>query len=608
MSRYDALLASSAAPEWLSVLEAPDDLCGAGWEGWLDGLPDVIPPWLLDRPVLDEPVGCACCVEDLGSVAPRPEAEWAAPGVTGLGPVAAGPLPPPSPSVAALLRAVEVATAVRPSQVDAAQALSDAQALLQVEQQLRVHDLARIADVAARGLIELAGARSVKAWLREHRPDGDLGDALLASRLKGFPVLQQAVQDQVVTLAAARRTVTALRRCAPHLDRADGLIDGLPGDLVLNAVIGNTAGLVCRELQGLHDDDPRLQVILDRAQRLLALEGSQVARLEHALVWLAEAIAPRALAGALDEIVVAVLPSLLEERDRKGRERRGLSLTELPDGDGWHLCGDLTLECGERLWTVLRAAVAHDSANPDDTQAWADARAAGADGSDDVWGPLGQKLNNDGVLPKGLPRGRRKRLHDAFSNVLERYLAAGIGRAGQQEPRPDQRHPPRGDSHRPQTRRATTPSRQRPAHPEIAGPQVVVRQHRHRNRPQPRRQSPPDRPRPTDPERRRTPGPRPRRRRPVRRRRLLPRPARPPDRPTPAPRPRVRRRPDHQHRADPERLRHPPPRPPHRKAHRAAPRRQVARRARLPHPHWTTPTWTTPTWTTPTWQDENPLF
>ena len=51
MSPYDALLASSAAPEWLSVLEAPDDLCGAGWDGWLDGLPDVIPPWMLDRPV-----------------------------------------------------------------------------------------------------------------------------------------------------------------------------------------------------------------------------------------------------------------------------------------------------------------------------------------------------------------------------------------------------------------------------------------------------------------------------------------------------------------------------------------------------------------------------
>ena len=334
-------------------------------------------------------------------------------------------MPPPSPSVAALLRAVEVVTAVRPAQVEAAQALSDAQALLQVEQQLRVHDLARIADVAARGLVELAGARSVKSWVRDHRPDGDPADALLASRLKAFPVLQAAVQDGTVTLAAARQATKALRTCAPHLDRPDGLIDGLPGDLVLNAVIGNTAGIVCRELLGLHDDDPRLQRIIGRAQRLLALEGTQLERLEHAMVWLAEAIAPRALAGALDEIVVAVLPSQLEERDRKGQERRGLSITELPDGQGWHLCGDLTLECGERFWTVLRAAVAHDTANPGDTQAWADARAAGASDADDLWGPLGEKLDADGVLPKGLPRGRRKRLHDAFNNVLERYLAAG---------------------------------------------------------------------------------------------------------------------------------------------------------------------------------------
>ena len=249
--------------------------------------------------------------------------EWAAPGVTGLGPVEAGPLPPPSPVVAALLRAVERVVAVRPSQVDAAQALSDAQALLQVEQQLRVHDLTRLADVHARGLTDLVGARSVKAWVREHRPDGDPGDALLANRLRTFPALDAAVQDGRVSLGAARKTAGALRQCGPHLDRADGLIDGLPGDLVLNAVVGNVAGLICRELQGLHDDDPRLQLIIDRAQQLLPLEGTQAERLEHALLWLAEAIAPRALAGALDEIVVAVLPSLLEDRAEKGHERRG---------------------------------------------------------------------------------------------------------------------------------------------------------------------------------------------------------------------------------------------------------------------------------------------
>ncbi len=44
-----------------------------------------------------------------------------------------------------------------------------------------------------------------------------------------------------------------------------------------------------------------------------------------------------------------------------------------------------------------------------------------------MWGPLGQALQHDGMLPQGLPRGRRKRLHDAFSNALERYLAAGLG-------------------------------------------------------------------------------------------------------------------------------------------------------------------------------------
>ena len=112
---------------------------------------------------------------------------------------------------------------------------------------------------------------------------------------------------------------------------------------------------------------------------------------------------------------------------RRATNDAGLCITELPDGQGWHLCGDLDLECGERLWTVLRAAAAHDTRNPDDTSAWADARQAGATEAEDVWGPLGQALQNDGMLPHGLPRGRRKRLHDALSNALERYLAAGLG-------------------------------------------------------------------------------------------------------------------------------------------------------------------------------------
>ncbi len=413
MDAYDALLTSSDVPEWPGGLE-----CAA---------PSVIPSWVLELEQ-QRHFGCACCCDpdDLADPA-VPEAAWSAPGVTGLGPVEAGPLPPPSPVVAALQRAVERVVAVRPSQVDAAQALSDAQALLQVEQQLRVHDLTRLADVHARGLTDLVGARSVKAWVREHRPDGDPGDALLANRLRTFPVLDAAVQDRRVSLGAARKTAGALRTCGPHLDRPEGLIDGLPGDLVLNAVVGNVAGLICRELQGLHDDDPRLQPVIDRAQTLLSLEGTQAERLEHTLLWLAEAIAPRALAGALDEIVVAVLPSLLEDRAEKGHERRGLSITELPDGQGWHLCGALDLECGERLWTVLRAAAAHDTRNPDDTAAWADARDAGATEAEDVWGPLGARLDADGALPHGLPRGRRKRLHDAFSNALERYLAAGLG-------------------------------------------------------------------------------------------------------------------------------------------------------------------------------------
>ena len=412
----DALLASLEPPDSPAEPEC--------------GLPDTIPEWVLLE--LREPHACPCCTEPSAApadeppvtAAPTDDTPWATPGVTGLGPIAAGPLPPPSPEVAALVRALAGVTAMTPAQVDGAQALSDAQALLEVEQQLRIHDLGRLADVHARGLIELVGARSITAWARRHRPDGDSGDAVLATRLRHTPVLDQAVQDGRLTLQAARKVTAALRTCGPHLNRADGRIDGQPGDLVLNAVIGNVATLICRDLQGLHDDDPRLEVILARARALLALEGTHATRLEAAVLWLAETVTPRSLTRALDQIVVSVLPSLLEDRYEKGRQRRGITLTELPDGQGWHLSGDLDLECGERLWVVLRAAAAHDARNPRDTAAWNDAREAGATTSDDVFGPLGDKLDADGVLPQGLPRGRRARLHDALSLVLARYLAA----------------------------------------------------------------------------------------------------------------------------------------------------------------------------------------
>ncbi len=196
---------------------------------------------------------------------------------------------------------------------------------------------------------------------------------------------------------------------------------------MLDAVIGHVATVLCRDLQGLHDDDPRLAAILAKGQTLQQLRlggASQAAVLESALTWLAQQVRPRGLTALLDEIVMCVLPSELEEREKRGQARRSFSLTLKDDGSGWHACGDLTLECGERLWVALRAMATGDPANPQDTQAWEDARSAGAADVDEVFGPLGRALAAQGQL---LPRARSARLHDALNLLLERYLSAGLG-------------------------------------------------------------------------------------------------------------------------------------------------------------------------------------
>lgn len=369
--------------------------------GWSE-LPDVIPAWVLEQGPLPEALPCDCGCS-CGGEAPAEEPLWATPGVTGLAPTPV--LPAVSDRVAAVQATVQRLADVDPVRLTGAQALADGAALLALEQQLRVLNLRRVADVGARGLHELVGFRSAKAWLSSHRPDGDGADAALASQLREFTQVQAGVGAGRVPLAGARKVVLALRKVAPYVDRPDGLIDGQPGEQVVTAVVRHALSLVCRNLQGLADDDPRLAALIDRARDVL-VSGSQLQVLEAAFTWLAEELPARHLTAPLDELVLAVLPSRLEERGERGQRRRGLTLTPLEDGTGWHLCGDLDLECGEQLWAALRAEAARDPRNPTDTAAWQ----AGADLAGSVH-----------------PRNRRERLHDALQRLLARYLEHGLG-------------------------------------------------------------------------------------------------------------------------------------------------------------------------------------
>ena len=400
-------------------------------------LPDVIPDWVLADPFLTSDLlpelTSTCCglphaldPDDSGGL----EVRWAIPGVPGGLQRAPRPVDTalaPSPAVLAVVDAVLQLERCDLTVVAGAQALANAQTLLDVEQRLRVLDLRLIGEVKARGLAEQAGFTSTGAWLRRYRPDGDHGDVALSARLRHLPELTTAVQARSCSLGAARKVAAVLRHCGPHLDVSDGQIDGQPGDLVLDAVIGHVATVLCRELRGLHDDDPRLRAILGRGRKLQELRrsgASQSAVLEGAFTWCAEQGNARALTGLLDELVMCVLPSELEEREQRGQSRRGLTLTLNPDGLGWHVCGDLTLECGERLWVSLRAMASGDPVNPEDTKAWEAARASGLVEADDIFGPLGRQLAAQGQL---LPRAKSARLHDAFALLLERFLEAGLG-------------------------------------------------------------------------------------------------------------------------------------------------------------------------------------
>ena len=361
------------------------------------------------------------------------EAGWAIPGVTGLDRAEPEGLPPVSPVVAALVAAYDRVAASPSGQPDA-QALADAEALLALQQRMHVDSVARVAEVGRRGLHELVGFRSVRTWLRARRPDGNAADAQLGQQLGDYPILQTAVSAGSVPLVSARRVVKALNRCWNHLDKAEGLIDGQPGDQVLRAVVGNTIAMICRYLNGLADDDPRLAGLIERGGQILEQAGSQRSQVEAALTLLAEHVPPRSLAPHIEELVLSLLPSVLDDKASEGHANRGLELKKKPDGSGWHLCGDLDLECGERLFVALRAEAHRDPDNINDTLAWAaqrDREQADCPLTGEPATPS-DEVSAEGPLWFGLseqlrPRSKPRRMHDALNRLLARYLEQGLG-------------------------------------------------------------------------------------------------------------------------------------------------------------------------------------
>jgi hypothetical protein len=401
-----------------------------------------VPDWLREAPpTVDEPHRCACdqagcdVPDETDALLPEP-VRWAVPGMW-------GEREPERPFVGALVselqEGVRRLAEVEPTLLSPGQALGEAQALLALAQQLRVQQLARIDDVADRRLFAEAGFRSTASWMRTVAPDADTADRTLARRLPSLPCLRDALRTSRVSITAGRKVSTAMQKVRHYLDCPDGLVDGLPGEEVVAAIVGNVIDQVCRDRFGLSSDDPsQAALLLELQEATTAISssgGSQVARVEAAMVLLAQHMTPKSLTGALEDLVLAVVPSLLEDREKSAQDKRAFSLKPNPDGT-WHAEGTLTPECGERLHSALAAEARRDPANPVDTalrEQERDALAA-AEGRDRFTHPdpvpdweRMALLEAGDADPHLVPRSPSKRLHDAFDRLLERYLSTGLG-------------------------------------------------------------------------------------------------------------------------------------------------------------------------------------
>jgi hypothetical protein len=320
-----------------------------------------------------------------------------------------------SPAVQRLVDDVDAVVAQAPAELPPAQALADTAALLNVVERLRGALLGRVADVDARQLHVLDGSATAGAWVERQQTSLGRGEIALARRLVGFPCLVQAVREGSLSVAVAERVGKALGKLRPHLDRPDGLIDGQDGEQAVTAVVVDGVRMqVCQALGGLADDDPRVADLVAALGDIAASPVGQLARVEAAFVLLAGRVEPAQLPGALGMLVDALLPNELERKAEDGWRNRGFGLKRKDDGSGWRItAGDLDLECGELLHTVLQAELATDPDNPADTEGFAQLRTDGWQAGDE--------------LPScGGPRSLRQRRHDAFKNALRRYLDSGV--------------------------------------------------------------------------------------------------------------------------------------------------------------------------------------
>ena len=345
-------------------------------------------------------------------VVPAEAAEWAVPGVP-------RPAPPPllSEPLRLLSEAVAALRAQDVSQLSGGQVLAETASLFAELQRLQLVGLRRLAEVDRRGLYQLDDAPSTAAWAASQDVGVDRAQITLARRLDRLPLVSEELLAGRVSLPAAQRVQAALARLRAYVDRPDGQIDGQPAEQALHGVLVDGVRTLIAEARGgfAGETDPVLVALTGQLQQIWAAERPELARLEAAFLVLARHVEPGQLPGCLGLLVDALLPGQLQDRARAGHHRRGLQLVRLCDGSGWRLSGELDVECGERLHTLLRAELARDPDAPADSDTARRLREQGVD-------------PHDPALPAcTAPRSRAQRQHDALHTGLARYLDANLG-------------------------------------------------------------------------------------------------------------------------------------------------------------------------------------
>lgn len=368
---------------------------------------------------------------------------WAVPGVWDT------PTPPAGPS-GAMLALQEAADQVCAEDLRSAtdlQAVADATLFLQIQQRLGVHQARRLADLDQRDLPAVTGHHSTRAWLMDTAPDADPRDLSFARRAQAYRAVNAALDEGDLARKAATLVVGALGRCDRHVDTRDGLIDGQPGEQVVEAVVRNVLPLVCSARLGLRDDDPLLAELTAATEQVLAEGGSQLERLEKAFVLLACHVPLRLLRPMLEELYLAIVPSELDRRNAEGDALNSVTITKRADGLGHRFTIEAGVELSERLLlsiasgmrtdpdNVLDTAVAKElreqGLNPYDPLTWERAQPAREAFSADADGRLEPAVEHPVF---GGPRGRDRRMADGLNRALARFLGAGLAGTHQKLP------------------------------------------------------------------------------------------------------------------------------------------------------------------------------